>query len=159
MHTCNDLMKFARFRVSSQFLFTSLISDRNITCAKVMEMFSFFFLAAKIREETSSEALEQRGVTTNDTQNAKKPEHKTQHLLQLNVTRVESNRFIIEIYNLIIINLEKSPRNIFRVNFTSSWKQDYKLVHLSQYKTQKVKLSIHSRLNFRLVQKPSMTLI
>jgi len=32
-----------------------------------MEMFSFFFLEAKIREETSSEALEQRGVTTNDT--------------------------------------------------------------------------------------------
>jgi len=28
-----------------------------------MEMFSFFFLEAKIRDETSSEALEQSGVT------------------------------------------------------------------------------------------------
>lgn len=32
-----------------------------------MEIFSFFFLAAKIREDTSSEAFEHSGVTTNDT--------------------------------------------------------------------------------------------
>lgn len=41
--------------------------ETGITCANVMEMFSFFFFAAKINEETSSEALEQSGVTTNDT--------------------------------------------------------------------------------------------
>jgi hypothetical protein len=32
-----------------------------------METFSFFFFAAKTSEETSSEALEHNGVTTNDT--------------------------------------------------------------------------------------------
>ena len=39
----------------------------NFTCAKVMETFSFFFLEAKIKEDTSSEAFEHSGVTTNDT--------------------------------------------------------------------------------------------
>lgn len=32
-----------------------------------MEIFSFFFLEAKISDDTSSEALEQSGVTTNET--------------------------------------------------------------------------------------------
>jgi hypothetical protein len=32
-----------------------------------METFSFFFLAAKRRDETSSEAFEHIGVTTKDT--------------------------------------------------------------------------------------------
>ena len=37
------------------------------TCENVIEVLTFFILEANMREEMISEALEQRGVTTNDT--------------------------------------------------------------------------------------------
>lgn len=37
------------------------------SCEYVSEMFSFFFFAANISDEMSSDALEQKGVTMNDT--------------------------------------------------------------------------------------------
>ena len=39
----------------------------SLTCENVIDTLSFFFLAAKSNDETSSDALEQIGVTTNET--------------------------------------------------------------------------------------------
>lgn len=40
------------------------------TCEYVSEIFFFFFFAAKVREDTSSLALDANGVITNDTKKA-----------------------------------------------------------------------------------------
>ena len=60
-------LKWRVQKLSELFHLLKFSSTINFTCAKVMEIFSFFFLAAKIREDTSSEAFEHSGVTTNDT--------------------------------------------------------------------------------------------